>query len=70
MRRFLASLTPTRLFSIAVAVMALTEHYVEFPTPLVLGVIAAVLGIGEGAARAEVRRQDALRTDPTVSAED
>lgn len=39
---------PVRLYSIAVAAVALVAFYVTIPAPLILGLIAAVLGVGEG----------------------
>lgn len=39
---------PTRIYSIIVAGLALVAFYVpDMPTPLILGLIAAVLGTGE-----------------------
>ena len=38
---------PVRLYSVAVAVVALVAFYVAIPAPLILAVIAAVLGGGE-----------------------
>lgn len=40
---------PVRLYAAAVAVVALVAHYVEdLPAPLILGLVAAILGVGEG----------------------
>ena len=39
---------PVRLFAILSAVVALVAFYVTIPVPLVLGVFAAILGVGEG----------------------
>ncbi|MEV0445459.1 hypothetical protein AB0I84_08130 [Streptomyces spectabilis] len=45
---------PARIYAVAVAALALVAHYVpELPTALVLGLVAAVLGIGEAVQRAE-----------------
>lgn len=39
---------PVRIYSIAIAVLALVQHYaVDLPTPLIAALVAAVLGIGE-----------------------
>ena len=39
---------PVRLYSLAVAVLALASHYVaDLPTPLLLAVVAALLGVGQ-----------------------
>lgn len=40
---------PVRLYSIAVAALAVLAHYnPDVPTALYLGVVAALLGVGEG----------------------
>lgn len=40
---------PVRIYSIAVAVLAVVAHYApSVPTPLYLAVVAAVLGAGQG----------------------
>ncbi|MFJ9549092.1 hypothetical protein [Streptomyces erythrochromogenes] len=45
---------PARIYAVAVAVLALVAHYrPELPGALVLGLVAAVLGIGEAVQRAE-----------------
>ncbi|MFE4610006.1 hypothetical protein ACFRK5_16905 [Streptomyces niveus] len=45
---------PARIYAVAVAALALVAHYVpELPSPLVLGLVAAVLGTGEAVQRAE-----------------
>jgi hypothetical protein len=47
MRRLIRT-EPVRLYSIAVAIAAVVAHYApEVPTALYLGVVAAVLGLGE-----------------------
>jgi hypothetical protein len=39
---------PVRIYSVAVAILALVAQYVpELPTALILGVIAAIIGTGE-----------------------
>lgn len=39
---------PVRIYSIAIAVLALVQHYAaDIPTALVAGLVAAILGIGE-----------------------
>lgn len=44
----------TRVYAVAVAVLALVAHFVpEVPSALVLAVAAAVLGVGEGVQRVE-----------------
>ncbi|MFF4430491.1 hypothetical protein ACFYZ4_15120 [Streptomyces sp. NPDC001513] len=44
----------TRLYALAVAVLALVAHYVpSLPSALILGVVAAVLGTGEAVQRLE-----------------
>ncbi|WP_030244185.1 hypothetical protein [Streptomyces sp. NRRL S-350] len=41
-----------RLYALAVAVLALVAHFVpELPSALVLGVVAAALGVGEAVHR-------------------
>jgi hypothetical protein len=43
-----------RLYAVAVAALALTAHYVPgLPSDLLLGVIAATLGLGEAVQRVE-----------------
>jgi hypothetical protein len=40
---------PVRIYAVITAALALVAHYVpDVPTVLVLGLVAAVLGIGEG----------------------
>ena len=40
---------PVRIYAVATAALALVAHYVEdLPTALVLALVAAVLGVGEG----------------------
>lgn len=39
---------PVRLYAIAVAAVALVAYYVSVPSELVLGLVAAILGVGEG----------------------
>ena len=42
-------LEPVRIYAIAVSVLAVAAYYVpDIPTALYLGVVAAVLGLGEG----------------------
>ncbi|MFC9739164.1 hypothetical protein ACFVKC_14760 [Streptomyces noursei] len=44
----------TRIYAVAVAVLALVAHYVpSLPSALILGVAAAVLGTGEAVQRVE-----------------
>lgn len=44
----------TRVYAVTVAVLALVAHFIpEVPSVLVLGVVAAVLGVGEGVQRIE-----------------
>ena len=39
---------PVRVYAVVVAVLALVQHYVaDLPTPLILAVVAALLGVGE-----------------------
>lgn len=39
---------PVRIYEVAVAVMLLVTHYVQdLPVTLILGLLAAVLGLGE-----------------------
>jgi len=39
---------PVRIYTLAVALLALASHYVEgLPTPLILAVVAAAIGSGE-----------------------
>lgn len=50
---------PVRLYSIVVAILAIVAHYVpDIPTPLYLGLVAAVLGVGGEATRARVTPYD------------
>lgn len=43
-----------RLYAVAVAGIALVAHYEpDMPSELVIGVVAAVLGVGEAVQRAE-----------------
>ncbi|MFI7357158.1 hypothetical protein ACIBTP_24885 [Streptomyces avidinii] len=45
---------PARIYAVAVAALALVAHYIpELPTALILGLAAAVLGIGEAVQRTE-----------------
>ncbi|WP_406737604.1 hypothetical protein OG365_07140 [Streptomyces sp. NBC_00853] len=45
---------PARIYAVAVAALALVAHYrPELPGALVLGLVAAVLGIGEAVQRTE-----------------
>ncbi|MFJ9671095.1 hypothetical protein ACIRP5_09955 [Streptomyces sp. NPDC101221] len=55
-----------RLYAVAVAVLALVAHFVpELPSELVLGVVAATLGLGEAVQRAEDRKTaEAFAADP------
>lgn len=49
------NLEPVRWYAIAAAVVALVVHYVpDVPGPLVLGLVAALLGVGEKAVRSAV----------------
>ncbi|WP_282793684.1 hypothetical protein [Streptomyces sp. CC224B] len=44
----------TRIYAVLVAVLALVAHYLpDLPTALILGVGAAVLGVGEAVQRIE-----------------
>lgn len=45
---------PVRWYAIFAAVLAVVAHYVDIPTPLFLGVAAAVLGGGTEAVRGVV----------------
>ncbi|MFJ2783675.1 MULTISPECIES: hypothetical protein [unclassified Streptomyces] len=48
---------PARIYAVAVAALALAAHYVpELPSALVLGLVAAVLGVGEAVQRTEDRK--------------
>jgi hypothetical protein len=47
-------LEPVRWYGIFTAVLALSAHYVDIPTPLFLAVGAAVLGVGVEATRGRV----------------
>ncbi|MFE1961346.1 hypothetical protein [Streptomyces sp. NPDC059479] len=52
-----------RLYTVAVAVLALVAHVVpSLPTALILGVVAAVLGTGEAVQRLEDRKTIAAYT--------
>lgn len=43
------STEPVRLYAIAAAALALAAHYLgDLPVPLILGLVAAILGLGEG----------------------
>ncbi|MFF4495523.1 hypothetical protein [Streptomyces sp. NPDC001546] len=43
-----------RIYAVAVAVLALVAHFApSLPSPLILGVVAAVLGTGEAVQRVE-----------------
>ncbi|MFI2242385.1 hypothetical protein [Streptomyces chrestomyceticus] len=47
----------TRLYAIAVALVALVAHFVpELPSELALGLVAAILGVGEAVQRTEDRK--------------
>lgn len=49
------STEPVRLYAIAAAIVALVVHYVpSLPEPLILTLIAAILGVGGEAVRAKV----------------
>lgn len=46
---------PVRLYAVAAAALALVVHYVpSLPTPLILALVAAVLGVGGEAVRRQV----------------
>lgn len=45
---------PVRWYALVAAVLALVAYYVEIPTPLFLGVAAAVLGISTETTRQKV----------------
>ncbi|BAU83117.1 hypothetical protein SLA_2184 [Streptomyces laurentii] len=48
---------PARIYAVAVAALALVAHYrPELPSALVLGLVAAVLGVGEAVQRTEDRK--------------
>ncbi|MEV8106387.1 hypothetical protein [Streptomyces sp. NPDC088135] len=52
-----------RLYTVAVAVLALVAHFVpSLPSALILGVVAAVLGTGEAVQRLEDRKTLAAYT--------
>ncbi|QPB09561.1 hypothetical protein CPT_Sycamore_021 [Streptomyces phage Sycamore] len=55
-----------RLYAVTVALLALVAHFVpELPSELVLGVVAAVLGLGEAVQRTEDRKTaEAFALDP------
>ncbi|MFG3036851.1 hypothetical protein ACGFYZ_08105 [Streptomyces sp. NPDC048330] len=58
---------PARIYAVAVAVLALVAHYrPELPSALVLGLVAAVLGVGEAVQRTEDRKT-ATAGEPTES---
>ncbi|MFI9206185.1 hypothetical protein [Streptomyces sp. NPDC053048] len=59
----------TRLYAVLVAVLALVAHYVpSLPSPLILGVAAAVLGTGEAVQRMEnAKTASALETAGIVA---
>ncbi|MEV7278113.1 hypothetical protein [Streptomyces sp. NPDC093111] len=45
---------PARIYAVAVAALALVAHYrPDLPSALVLGLVAAVLGVGEAVQRTE-----------------
>ncbi|GAB7185938.1 hypothetical protein ATKI12_5769 [Kitasatospora sp. Ki12] len=45
---------PARLYAVATTVLALIAHYVrDLPDALILGVVAATLGVGETVQRVE-----------------
>lgn len=48
---------PARVYAVVVAALALTAFYLpNLPTELLLGVVAAVLGLGEAVQRTENRK--------------
>ncbi|QDY79801.1 hypothetical protein [Streptomyces qinzhouensis] len=48
---------PARVYAVAAASLALVVHYVpDLPSALVLGLVGAVLGLGETVQRAEDRK--------------
>lgn len=55
-----------RLYAVAAALIALAAHFVpDLPAELALGLVAAVLGLGEVVQRTEDRKTaDALEVDP------
>ncbi|MFG3349228.1 hypothetical protein ACGF1Z_29745 [Streptomyces sp. NPDC048018] len=56
---------PARIYAVAVAALALVAHYrPELPSALVLGLVAAVLGVGEAVQRTEDRKT-ATAGEPT-----
>lgn len=57
---------PVRWYAIFAAVLAVVAHYVDIPTPLFLGVAAALLGVGTEAARATVVPTAKLPADEQV----
>ena len=57
---------PVRLYSLAVAVLALVSHYVaDLPTPLLLAVVAALLGVGQ-AVRGKVTPTERVVVIPSL----
>lgn len=45
---------PVRVYEVIAAVLALAAAYVDLPVPLILGVVAAVLGVAGERVRAQV----------------
>lgn len=55
-------LEPVRLYTVAVAAVALLAHYVTtLPSELVLGLVAAILGVGELGVRRAVTPNERVR---------
>jgi len=59
---------PVRWYAIFAAVLALVAYYVDIPTPLFLGLAAAVLGLGAETARAHVVPVAKLQDDQRATA--
>ncbi|MCX5153708.1 hypothetical protein OG914_06745 [Streptomyces sp. NBC_00291] len=57
----------TRIYALAVAVLALTAHFVpSLPSVLILGVVAAALGTGEAVQRIEDGKTVAAAVRPEL----
>ncbi|MEU8619947.1 hypothetical protein [Streptomyces sp. NPDC048623] len=62
---------PARLYAVAVAALALVAHYrPELPSALVLGLVAAVLGVGEAVQRTENGKTTAAGSPELVPNDD
>lgn len=67
----LISTNPARLYAVVSAALALLVYFVpSIPVELVLGLAAAILGIGEGVQRTEDRKTSRALSEPVEHVHD